>query len=181
MTRRNWLVVLADRPAQLKAVDWFSALSPLPYELEQGDHLALVYWPMNGTPSLAATVALSKVSQDTHTLRLRHRVAVVDGHPVTVASLGARLAIARGWTGDRREELIGGLRMITSNDFELIEQALLAVALRHGPSARRPAHRTPRTPGRRALIAGRAANPRGPWHEFARTSRVPHLAPRQGR
>lgn len=164
MTRRSWLVVLADKPRQLKAVDWFSALGPLPHEVEQGDHVALVYWPVKGTPSLAATVAVSKVSQGTNTLRLRHRVAAVDGHVVSVVSLGARLAIARGWTSDRRDDLIGGLRMIANADCELIERALLAVALRHGPPARRPAHRTPRTPGRRALIAARAANPRGRRH-----------------
>ena len=40
---------------------------------------------------------------------------------------------------------------------ERIEAALLTLAHRYGPAPKPPAHRRPRTPGRRALIAGRAA------------------------
>lgn len=165
-TRRTWLVVLTAAPAELRRVEWFAELSPLPQELEENDHVALLSWPTSrGTPPfLAATVAVSKLLRETATLRLRHRVSAIAGHEVTVASLGARLAVARGWTRERRDDLIGCLQMITNADFELIESALLGVALRYGPPAGRPAHRIPRTPGRRALMAGEAANPRGRWH-----------------
>lgn len=165
MTHRMWLVVLASAPAKLRRVDWFAELGPIPHELEKDDYVAMVAWPNSHglPPLLAATVAVSKLSRETATLRLRHRVSAIAGHEVTVAELGARLAVARGWTRERRADLIGRLRMITNTDFELIENALLSVALHYGPPAQRPAHRRPRTPGRRVLIAGRAANPRGSW------------------
>lgn len=164
MTRRMWLVVLAAWPAKFRKVDWFAELGPIPHELEKGDHVAMVCWPSarDRMPTLAATVAVTKLSRETATLRLRHRVSTIAGHEVTIAALGARLAIARGWTPERRDELLGCLRLISDTDFELIEDALLTVALRHGPPARRPTHSRPRTPGRRALIAGHAANPRPP-------------------
>ena len=159
MNRRWWLVVLASPPGVLRNVDWFAALGPIPEELQVGDRIGMICWPArpDRAPFLAATVSVSKLSRETGSLRLRHRVASIDGHEVTLTSLGARLGAARGWSAQRRDELLDLLHLVPERDVDLIEATLLNAAHRFGPPARRPTHAQPRTPGRRALLAGRAS------------------------
>ena len=168
MDRRWWLVVRADPPGALRNLDWFTALGPIPDELQVGDRIGMICWPArpDRPPFLAATVSVSKLSRETGSLRLRHRVASIDGHEVMLTSLGTRLAAARGWTAPRRDELLDLLHLVPERDLELIEAALLTAAHRFGPPPRRPTHAQPRTPGRRALLAGRASVAGG--HDGAR-------------
>ncbi len=160
MTGRTWLLVTDVATPSLRDHDWFTELRPVPDELAVRDRIAIVSWPDRGgdrRPMLAGTATVWKLSRETHTLRLRHRVSPVAGHGISVTSLGSRLAAARGWYAARRSELLGVARLITEPDFALIEDALLTTAHAFGPALKRPTHRRPRTPGRRALIAGRAS------------------------
>ncbi len=160
MSGRTWLLVTEIASPDLRDHDWFAELRPVPDELTPHDRIAIVSWPARGVdrrPILAGTASVTKLSRETRMLRLRHRVSPVADHPIAVTSLGSRLAVSRGWTAERRSELIGAARLITESDFALIEGALLDTAYAFGPPPRRPAHRRPRTPGRRALIAGRAS------------------------
>jgi len=159
MTGRTWLLVIEIAP-DLRDHDWFAELRPVPDELATHDRIAFVSWPDRGVerrPMLAGTVSVSKLSRESRTLRLRHRVSPVAGHEIAVSSLGPRLAAARGWITARRSDLLGVARLVAESDFALIEGALLETAHAFGPPPKRPAHRIPRTPGRRALIAGRAS------------------------
>ncbi len=82
-------------------------------------------------------------------------------HLVGVADLSvsrAREALKRtGWTDERVAALMGTAIPIPSADHERIEAAVRDEALAYGPEPSRPAHRTPRTPGRRRLISPRIA------------------------
>jgi hypothetical protein len=159
VTGRTWLVVTATTSPSLRERDWFAELRPIPDELASRDRMAIVSWPERGIdrrPVLLATATVTKLARDAHLLRLRHRVSAVPGHEIAVASLGTRLAAARGWSAQRRSDLLGAPRLISGTDFKLIDDALLAVAHEFGPPPKRPAHRRPRTPGRRALHATRA-------------------------
>jgi len=160
MTGRTWLVVTPTASPSFGDHDWFVELRPLPDELALRDRAAVITWPDRGVdrrPTLAGTATVTKLSRDAHQLRLRHRVSPVEGHELSVTSLGTRFVAARGWSAQRRAEVLGSPRLISERDFALIEDALLAVAHEFGPPPKRPAHRRPRTPGRRALIAGRAS------------------------
>lgn len=160
MTGRPWLVVLADRaPASTRSIRSVE-LHPIPDELALRDRVALICWPdrrVDHEPVLAGTATVTKILSGTGVVRLRHRVSPVPGHGIPVASLGPRLAAARGWTIARRADLLAAPRLIGERDFALIEGALLVTARAFGPSAKRPAHARPRTPGRRALMVGRMA------------------------
>jgi hypothetical protein len=89
-------------------------------------------------------------------LKIRHRFVAPAGHEPALASLGL-LRVAVGWTHQRLGGLVGAFLPMTPADQERIETSLRDVALTFGPPPSRPAHRRPRTPGRRALIEGRAA------------------------
>jgi len=118
------------------------------------DRIAIVSWPDRGLdrrPMLAGTATVTKLLPESHEVRLRHRVSPIPGHRISIASLGQRLAVARGWRTERRAELLVGPRLIDERDFELIEGVLLEKAHAAGPPPTRPAHARPRTPGRRAL------------------------------
>lgn len=159
MTGRTWIVVTGSAAPSLRERDWFAELRPIPDELAPRDRIAIVSWPERGIdrrPVLSVTATVTKLDRDAQLLRLRHRVSAVPGHEITLTSLGARLAAVRGWSVQRRSDLLGAPRLISGADFTLIEDALLAVAHEFGPPAKRPAHRRPRTPGRRALHAARA-------------------------
>jgi hypothetical protein len=116
-------------------------------------------------PSFVATaefIATAEVlSADLGELTLRHRVVAPTGHAVSLAALPA-LRVAAGWTHARLGALRADVIRCSPRDFERIEDALHQEALRFGPGPKRPLHRRPRTPGRRALIAGRAAVGRRP-------------------
>ncbi len=84
-------------------------------------------------------------------IAIRHRVVAPAGHEPSLAQLHVR--IAAGWTDARLGELIGTAIPIPPADHERIERAVREQALAHGPQPSRPAHRMPRTPGRRRLIS----------------------------
>jgi hypothetical protein len=89
-------------------------------------------------------------------LKIRHRFVAPAGHEPALTSLGL-LRVAVGWTHQSLGGLVGAFLPMTQADDERIESALRDVALTFGPPPSRPAHRRPRTPGRRALIEGRSA------------------------
>jgi hypothetical protein len=110
----------------------------------------------------AAFVGTADVLSDEGSrLRLRHRVLAPAPHRVAPRDLPS-LRVSAGWTNALLGSLRGTVVRCTGRDLERVEAALLALARRHGPAPKRPAHRRPRTPGRRALIAGRAAVGRRP-------------------
>ena len=92
---------------------------------------------------------------DAGRLEIRHRVVSPAGHEPALAALHPR--IAAGWTDERVAALVGSAIPIPPADHERIEAAVRAEALAYGPDPKRPAHRMPRTPGRRRLIAPRIA------------------------
>lgn len=158
MTGRTWLLVTTASAPSLHDHDRSVELRPIPDELAVRDRMAIVTWPEIGIdrrPMLAGTVTVTKLLPEAHEVRLRHRVSPVPGHVITVASLGTRLAVARGWRIERRAELLEAPRLIAERDFELIENALLDTAHAFGPRSKRPTHTRPRTPGRRARWSGR--------------------------
>lgn len=110
----------------------------------------------------AAFVGTADVLSDEGSrLLLRHRVLAPVPHQIALSQLPS-LRVSAGWTHGALGGLRGSLVPCTRRDLERVEAALLALAKEYGPPAKRPAHRRPRTPGRRALIAGRAAVGRRP-------------------
>jgi hypothetical protein len=101
------------------------------------------------------------IGDDGSRLRLRHRVLAPAPHRVATSDLPS-LRVSAGWTNALLGSLRGTVVRCSDRDLERVEAALLALAHRYGPASKRPAHRRPRTPGRRALIAGRAAAGRRP-------------------
>ena len=128
----------------------------------RGDRVALVAARGPSFVSTAEFIATAEVrSADLGDLTLRHRVVAPTGHAVPLEALPA-LRVSAGWTHARLGAMRTSAVRCTERDFERVEGALLQAALRFGPGPKRPAHRRPRTPGRRALIAGRAAAGRRP-------------------
>ncbi|MEX2046402.1 MAG: hypothetical protein WEE03_04515 [Chloroflexota bacterium] len=133
-------------------LDPATALRPAP-----GDRVAVLSVRGPLFFSEAAFVATATVvGDDGSALRLRRRVLVPERHPVALHSLPS-LRVSAGWTHGALGGLRGAAVACTPRDLERIEAAVLAAAHAHGPRPKRPQHRRPRTPGRRALMAGRAA------------------------
>ncbi len=127
-----------------------------------GDRILIVSARGPSFVRTAEFVATAQVRAQEHDgLALRHRVLAPVGHAVPLGALPS-LRFSAGWTHERLGGLRGSAIGCSSRDFERAEAALLAVALEFGPRAKRPEHRRPRTPGRRALLAGRAAVGRRP-------------------
>jgi hypothetical protein len=127
-----------------------------------GDRVALlsVRGPLFVTD--AAFVGTADVlADDGAALKLRHRVLAPPANTVALRTLPS-LRVSAGWTHAKLGALRGGVVPCSVRDLERIEAALLLVARAYGTRAKRPAHRQPRTPGRRALSAGRAAVGRHP-------------------
>ena len=157
---RHWLLVREARTADVTQTDWFAEFAPIPDELTAHDRVAMVAWPVRGPvrwPVLDATASVTALDPAARRLRLRRRVNAITGHEIGLNALDARVSATRGWTPQRRPELLGAVHLITERDFEHIEEALLEVAHRYGPPPKRRQHAHPRTPGRRALSAGRAS------------------------
>ena len=92
-------------------------------------------------------------------LTLRHRFVAPLGHEPSPDDI-AHLRVSAAWTDARVEALIGTVQPIAEDDLARIEQILAERALAFGPPAKRPAHRRPRTPGRRAILSARVMNRR---------------------
>lgn len=127
-----------------------------------GDRVAILATAGPSFVSSAEFIATAQVRTVTGgDLSLRHRVLAPTAHRVALSALPT-LRVAAGWTHERLGALRGSAVRCTAGDFERVDVALLQAARRFGPAAKRPAHRRPRTPGRRALLAGRAAVGRRP-------------------
>jgi hypothetical protein len=127
-----------------------------------GDRVALlsVRGPLFVTDA-AFVGTVDVLADDGAALKLRHRVLAPLAKEVALRTLPS-LRVSAGWTHAKLGALRGEVVLCTVRDAERIEAALLAVARAYGPRVKRPAHRQPRTPGRRALGAGRAAGGRHP-------------------
>jgi len=135
------------------------AIQPRPMP---GDRLAVVSVRGPLFVSGAAFVATATVtSHEGSLLRLRHRVLAPEAHPVALQSLPS-LRVSAGWTHGALGGLRGTVVSCSARDLERIDKAILASAHEYGPRPQRPQHGRPRTPGHRALIAGRAAAGRRP-------------------
>lgn len=160
MSARYWLSVRETLIGAVGHTDWYDECAPIPEELAPHDRIAIVGWPDRGLirwPVLAATLSVTAIDSAARKLRLRRRVVAIAGHEISIAALDAGVAATRNWTSQKRPQLLHVLRLIDERDFQRIEEALLEVAHRYGPPPKRPQHSRPRTPGRRALIAGRAS------------------------
>lgn len=160
MNRRYWLSVRELLVRDFADTDWFDELAPIPDELAARDRIVVVAWPDRGPirrPVLAATGSVTSIDRSARRLRLRRRVTAIAGHEISLTTYGAGLAATGGWTSARRSELMSVLHLIDDRDFQRIEHALLEAAHHFGPPPKRHQHSQPRTPGRRALIAGRAS------------------------
>ena len=144
---RQFLVAVLGRPG--------AALPPGP---TAGDRLALLVIGSRSYPAGPAFVGTTQVTKlDDGVPRLRHRVNAPDGHAVPLRSFVPPLAASTGWTDARLSALAGTCVRLTERELARVEEALLERAHEFGPPPKRPQHTRPRTPGRRALIAGRAA------------------------
>lgn len=158
-TRRAWLAVVDEEGLRRVARNEWRDLALVTRERRPvaGDRVDVL---VTRGPSFVAAARLAGsaevVDARGESLRIRHRFVAPNGHE---PALGAAkpLGVVVGWTHQRLGVLVGGLVPLTSDDHERIEDALRRAALDFGPEPKRPRHRRPRTPGRRALGEGRAA------------------------
>ena len=160
MRTRSWVAIVSPAQAQTLLrggcrrlpVDVSSLAQPRP-----GDPIAVL--AANGPLFVrdSVFVALAEVcGEDGPGLAIRKRVLAPAGHEVRIDELPS-LRVTAGWTHGALGGLSGTAVGCTGRDMERIAAALLDRARAFGPAPRRPAHRRPRTPGRRHLLAGRAA------------------------
>ncbi len=160
-TRRHWLVITGEIAARdLARADWrtyplASAIAPRP---ARGDRVAFLRTHRREYVKAAVLIGTADVHADAgNDLELRHRFVAPGGHEVPIASL-PHLRVSHGWTDERLAALMGMVVPLNAQDYAAIEAALRSVALAYGPAPSRPAHRMPRTPGRRRLVAARLLN-----------------------
>ena len=162
---QHWIAVLDDRAA-LRIIKGGVGVLPLARTVTPRpaarDRLVLLLarGPLFVSESAFAATA-DVVADDGDVLRLRHRVVAPKGHEIKVTALHA-LRVSAGWTHPALGGLLNDVIRTGARDYERIEGAVRDEALQFGPKAMRPTHRRPRTPGRRALLAGRAAAGRRP-------------------
>lgn len=163
MDRHHWLVITNDIAARdLARAGWRtypvpSATGPRP---APGDRIAVLRTHRPAYVRSATLIGTADVHADGgNELELRHRFVAPSGHEIAIGRV-PHLLISHGWTDQRLAALMGTIVSLGQPDYERIESALRIVALEYGPAAARPAHRIPRTPGRRRLIAARLLNRR---------------------
>lgn len=139
---RTWLAIVRDGAAAV------------PLEAAAGDNVLLL---RPYARSFAVGPAFVGGLRLTPRLTAKHTVTLPPAHPLPLRSFAPALTIALGWTDARLDDLVGSCVALGARDAARIEAEMLVLARRFGPPAARPAHRRPRTPGRRALIAGQAA------------------------
>lgn len=159
MDTHCWLLIVDDVTARELARDRWHHL-PLADGLEArplaGARIAVVRTHRPDFVTRAVVLGTAAVLGGDHEqLEIRHRVIAPLGHEPSLATIHPR--IAAGWTDERVAALIGRAIPVPPADHERIEAAVRDEALAYGPEPSRPAHRTPRTPGRRRLIAPRIA------------------------
>lgn len=155
--RAAWLVIVGEVVAKdLERADWRRL--PLAPSGDRrpapGDRIAVLRTHRPAYVASAVLIGTADVRRDLgDALELRHRVVAPTAHEPSLAAL--RLRVAAGWTHARLGELLGLAIPLEDEDHERAERALLEEAHAFGPAPSRPAHRRPRTPGRRALLVGR--------------------------
>lgn len=158
----RWIAVLGDRTREQLERRHMRELPVAASEREPrpdvGDLVAFLH--------RGRFVGIAKVTkllaESPRRFRLRPSVSAPVGAAPSFTAFSPRLRCSLGWTyaglDDRTESFIP----IEERDHARIADALLALALRFGPPARRPAHRRPRTPGRRPLVAASSTALRRP-------------------
>lgn len=160
MTKKWWVAVL-DPAGSVAALREELHEIPLPRESDRplpgpGDRVAVLTLPNAVFVGLATAGRLRPSGRAV--LRLHERIRAPLGHEVDPFTLRPRPACTARWTRERLSDMTGTFTAIAHRDGLRIESAILAQALAHGPTPKRPAHDRPRTPGRRALMEGRAAS-----------------------
>ncbi len=160
-TRQHWLLITNQIGGRdLARADWrryplASAIAPRPIA---GDRVAILRTHRRSYVNAAVFIGTADVHADCgNELELRHRFVAPDRHDVPLASV-PHLLVSHGWTDERLGALMGLVVPLGARDYKAIEVALRGVALAYGPEPSRPAHRLPRTPGRRRLITARLMN-----------------------
>lgn len=152
-----WLVVIGDIAARdVARADWRRIpLAPSgDGRPAPGDRIAVLRTHRPAYVQSAVLIGTADVRRDLgDALEVRHRVVAPTGHEPTLTVLG--LHVATSWTHERLGGLLGSAIPLDVADHDRIERALLDEAHAFGPAPSRPAHRRPRTPGRRALLVGR--------------------------
>ena len=159
VTTQWWLAVLSpsDTAAALRTDLHEIPLGPAAGELPvPGDHVIVLALP--ACVFIAAATAARLRPDGRPVLHLRKRVRAPVGHAVEAFALRPVPVCVAAWTRERLADMAGTFTRITHHDATRIEAALLTQAHAYGPAPTRPAHTRPRTPGRRALMEGRAAS-----------------------
>lgn len=152
----TWIMVIGDVAARdLARAGWRRlALAQEAPRPAAGDRIAVLRTHRPRYVTEAAFAGTADVrGDDQGEVVIRHRFVTPEGHAVPLTSL--RLHLASGLTHERLGARIGTVASLDPRDFARIEDALREVALAYGPQPKRPAHRRPRTPGRRALTSAR--------------------------
>lgn len=154
--RRYWVAVLGDggyadlqrhRMRELPIVS-----IPVEPHPAVGDRVAVLH-----RGCFAETAVVTKITgEHPLRLRLRHSVDAPAGTTLPYTWFSPALGCAMSWTDERLDDLIESFVPIDEKNYVRIEDALRSLALQHGPRPSRPAHRRPRTPGRRKLVAAKA-------------------------
>lgn len=157
----SWIAVLdeAARKAALRAELREIPLDPdlgsneIPWP---GDRVAILALP--DAVFLAIATAARVRPGGRPVLRLRDRIRAPDGNAVDPFAMRPRPACSASWTRGDLPAMAGRSVGISALDADRIASAIRAKALAFGPPPTRPAHAKARTPGRRALVEGRAAS-----------------------
>lgn len=151
-----WLVVIGDGGARdLARSDWRRLiLAASDGRPAAGDRIAVLRTHRPAYVAAAVLIGTADVRRDLgDALELRHRVVAPLTHEPDLVSLHLRIGTV--WTHARLGALLGAAITLEQADYERIERALLDAAHAFGPPPSRPAHRRPRTPGRRAILVAR--------------------------
>lgn len=157
MKTHCWLLIVDDTAARELAKNGWHRVPLAPSTDPRpapGARLAILRTHRPDFVARAVVLGTADVREETaDAIVIRHRVVSPAGHEPTLAQL--HLRIAAGWTDARLGALVATAIPLPPTDHERIEAAVREQALAHGPAPSRPAHRMPRTPGRRALVSAR--------------------------
>lgn len=157
MQKQGWIAVLGAAASivavrsELREVPLDASGGSLP---KPGDRVAVLSLPAF---TLVGMGTVGRVREG-GILHLRDRIRAPAGHAVDPYAMRPLPAFAADRTREALAGLAGRALQLGDHDSVRIGAVIRAQALSYGPAPSRPAHDRPRTPGRRALIAGRAAS-----------------------
>ena len=154
--KRSWLAIVGELASRdLARSGWRHLRVAADDRPVPGERVAVLRTHRPDYATRARVIGTAEVREaSSDGLMLRHRFVAPEGHepsPREIAHLHASVA----WTDARVEALVGSVRPIGAEDFARIERVVRERALAFGPPAKRPQHRRPRTPGRRAILSAR--------------------------